>query len=145
MERIVTEVNLDRLAHALGMDRKTEADSHQYASVISINIDGSFQVQMNGALGTVRAAKLCAAEIGDRVMCIIHQGQVAAIGRVGGELPKPSPSLYTGTITKVYTGNGFTVEIPNFYELGGTVTVPIQFSATANFSGSGRRDFDSIV
>ena len=127
----MTSVSLDRIAQAFGMDAPKESDSHQYATVDSVNVDGSYQVQMNGALSTVRAAKLCDAEIGDRVMCVVHDGQVAAIGRVGGELPHCT-TLYTGTITKTYSSNGFTLENDKFYELGGVVTIPIQFAATSN-------------
>ena len=128
----MTSVSLDRIAQAFGMDAPKESDSHQYATVDSINADGSYQVQMNGATSTTRAAKLCDAEIGDRVLCVVHGGQVAAIGRVGGELPPPSPSLHTGTITKTYSSNGFALETSSFYEYDGVVTIPIQFSATAN-------------
>ena len=127
----MTSVSLDRIAQAFGMDAPKESDSHQYATVDSVNVDGSYQVQMNGATGTVRAAKLCDAEVGDRVLCVISDGQVAAVGRVGGELPH-TPTLNTGTITKTYSSNGFAVENTTFYECNGIVTVPIQFSATAN-------------
>lgn len=133
----MTQVSLDRIAQAFGMDAQTEHDTHAYGTVDSINADGSYQVQLNGSLTTTRAAKLCSAEIGDRVFCVIQNGQVAAIGRVGGELPPDSPTVHTGTITKVYSANGFSVEAPNFYEINGVVTVPIQFSTTANISGNG--------
>lgn len=111
------------------MNESKPQDFHQYATVDSINADGSYQVQLNGSLTTTRAAKLCSAEIGDRVMCVVQDGQVAAIGRVGGE---PQPNLYEGTITKVYTSYGFIVEQTKFYEYNGVVTVPIQFSTTQN-------------
>ena len=133
----MTSVSLDRIAQAFGMDAPKESDSHQYATVDSINADGSYQVQMNGATNTVRAAKLCNAEIGDRVMCVVHGGQCAAIGRVGGELPPPSPTLHEGTITKVYNSNGFALEKTKFYEYDGVVTIPLQFTATTAFSGNG--------
>ena len=140
----MTQVSLDRIAQAFGMNESKPQDFHQYATVDSINADGSYQVQLNGSLTTTRAAKLCSAEIGDRVMCVVQDGQVAAIGRVGGELPDPEPTTETGTITKVYTGNGFAVEIPTFYVQGDIVTIPIQFSATANFAGNGTTTAASI-
>lgn len=133
----MTQVSLDRIAQAFGMDESKPQDFHQYATVDSVNADGSYQVQLNGSLTTTRAAKLCNAEIGDRVLCVVQDGQVAAIGRVGAETPYTPPSVYTGTITKVYTSNGFAVEVPNFHEINGVVTVPIQFSTTSNISGNG--------
>lgn len=126
------------------MNENKPQDFHQYATVDSINADGSYQVQLNGSLVTTRAAKLCNAAIGDRVLCVVQDGQVAAIGRVGAETPYTPPSVYTGTITKEYTGNGFAIENTNFYELGGVVTIPIQFSATSNFAGNGTTTAASI-
>lgn len=140
----MTNVSLDNIAQAFGMGAPKEADVHEYGTVNSINPDGSYQVQLNGALSETRAAKLCNAEQGDRVMAVIHNGQAAAIGRVGGELPDPEPTTYTGTITKVYSSNGFAVEVPTFYAQGDIVTLPIQFSATANFSGNGTTTAASI-
>lgn len=140
----MTEISLDRLADALGFTSQHEADAHQYATVSSKEADGSLLVQMNGATGTARAADLCGAEVGDRVLCVISNGQAAAIGKVGGPIIPQPPELHTGTITKVYTGNGFQVEVPTFYELGGTVTIPIQFSATSNFAGNGTTTAASI-
>lgn len=77
-------------------------------------------------------------------MCVVQDGQVAAIGRVGAETPYTPPSVYTGTITKEYTGNGFAVENANFYAINGVVTVPIQFSATTAFAGNGSTAAASI-
>ena len=133
----MTGVSLDRIAQAFGMDAPKNTDSHQYATVTAVNLDGSYQVQMNGSLVTTRAARLCGAEIGDRVLCVITDGQCAAIGRVGGELPPPTPTLHEGTITKVYSGNGFALEKTKFYEYDGVVTVPLQFTATTAFAGNG--------
>lgn len=140
----MTQVSLDRIAQAFGMNESKPQDFHQYATVDSINADGSYQVQLNGSLVTTRAAKLCNAAIGDRVLCVVQDGDVAAIGRVGAETPYTPPSVYTGTITKEYTGNGFAVEVPTFYAQGDIVTIPIQFSATANFAGNGTTTAASI-
>lgn len=133
----MTQVSLDRIAQAFGMNESKPQDFHQYATVDSINADGSYQVQLNGSLTTTRAAKICNAEIGDRVLCVVQDGDVAAIGKVGAETPYTPPSVYTGTITKEYTGNGFALENASFYAINGVVTVPIQFSATTAFSGNG--------
>lgn len=127
----MTSISLDRIAQAFGMDAPKTSDSHQYATVKSSNADGSFQVQMNGALETVRAAKLCNAETGDRVLCVVHNGQVAAIARVGGVDIPQLPTRHTGTISKTYTANGFAIEKTTFYEKGGVVVLPIVFSATS--------------
>lgn len=43
----------------------------------------------------------------------------------------------TGTITKVYSNNGFKLENTTFYYAGNVVTIPIQFVATTNFAGNG--------
>ena len=130
----MTQVSLDRLADAFGMNAKTESDIHQYATVDSVNVDGSYQVQLNGSLTTTRAAKLCNAEIGDRVLCVIHNGQLAAIGSVAGTVLPVLPTVETFTITQEYTGNGFTVEQTTGWACGNVVTVPISFSATSAIS-----------
>lgn len=83
----MSDVSLDRIADALGMNAKEQTDAHEYATVMSINADGSFAVRFNGAAENTRAAALCGAAVGDRVLCIIHDGQTAAVGRVGGCLP----------------------------------------------------------
>ena len=140
----MTEISLDRLAQAFGMDAAREADSHQYATVQAVNDDGSFQVRMNGALSTARAACLCNAEAGDRVLCVIHNGQLAAIARVGGVEVPSLPEKATGTITKVYAQNGFTLEADTFYSWGEVVTVPIQFSSTTAFAGDGATEMARI-
>ena len=141
---MTTQVSLDRIAQAFGMNQTKAPDFHQYATVDSINVDGSYQVQLNGSLVTTRAAKLCNAAIGDRVLCVVQDGDVAAIGKVGAETPYTPPSMYNGTITREYTGNGFSVENANFHAINGVVTVPIQFSATSNFSGNGTTAAASI-
>lgn len=133
----MTSISLDRIAQAFGMDAPKESDAHEYATVDSVNADGSYQVQFNGAVNTTRAAKLCNAEIGDRVMCVVSNGKAAAIARVGGEPQPTPPTLHTGTITKVYSSNGFALEKTNFYEYNGVVTIPLQFTATTAFSGNG--------
>ena len=88
----MTSVSLDRIADALGMNVKRQNDIHEYATVDSINADGSYQVRFNASLTTTRAAKLCDADAGDRVLCVISNGQAAAIGRVGGSVP-PLPYI----------------------------------------------------
>lgn len=100
----MTNISLDRIATALGMTESRQTDSHEFASVVRINEDGSYGVRFNGATEVTRAVKLCDAEVGDRVLVLIQaNGHCAAIGRVGG-----SPSvrvLYnnasgtTGTVT----------------------------------------------
>lgn len=81
----MTRVSLDRLAQALGVNDERERDSHSFATVTAVNADGSYQVAFNGSLTSTRAAKCCNAETGDRVLCVLSNGQVSAIGRVGGE------------------------------------------------------------
>lgn len=134
----MTSVSLDRIAAAFGMNAPKETDSHQYATVDSINADGSYQVIMNGATSTVRAAKLCDAELGDRVFCVIHNGQVAAIGRVGGEIaPEPyEPTITHGTLTQVYSGYGFTLEADAWWAADNVVMAQVQFTTTQEVSWS---------
>lgn len=90
----MTSVSLDRLAHALGVNDEREHDSHSFATVMSINQDGSYQVAFNGSTSSTRAAKCCNAAAGDRVLCLISHGQVSAIGRVGGDVGKMPTVLY---------------------------------------------------
>ena len=129
----MTQVSLDRIAQAFGMDAPKDNDAHVYATVDSINLDGSYQVQLNGSLTTTRAANLCSAEIGDRVLTVIHDGQVAVIGRVGGNKPFV-PTLQTATVTADYTGYGFTIENGPVWECSGVVTVNIGFTTTSAVS-----------
>ena len=101
----MTEISLERIASALGYSEKPQHDSHRYANVSEVNQDGSFQVTFNGATRSTRAVNLCGASVGDRVMCVVHDGQVAAIGRVGGSMGAipavlyDNPSGYNGNIT----------------------------------------------
>lgn len=85
----MTEISLDRVAEALGYTEKKPSDGHEYATVSSINSDGSYQVLFDGASSTARATRLCYAKAGDRVLCLISNGKVSAIGAVGnGGVPK---------------------------------------------------------
>lgn len=80
----MTYISLDRFATALGMTEDKHTDSHEFASVVRINEDGSYGVRFNGATEVTRAVKCCDAEVGDRVQCVISNGQVSATCRVGG-------------------------------------------------------------
>lgn len=88
----MTGVSLERLADTL-YPKETPKDTHAYGTVESINQDGSYQVKLNASATTTRCAKLCDAEVGDRVMVVIQgNGHCAAIGRVGGT-PQPLPDI----------------------------------------------------
>lgn len=106
----MTEISLERVASALGYSEKPNPDTHRYANVTSVNPDGSYQVTFNGAVQSTRAVKLCDAEVGDRVLCVLHEGQVAAIGRVGGAIV---PAVLfedegeTGNLTLTKSAAGF--------------------------------------
>lgn len=77
--------SLSEIANVLGFDKKTQYDTHTWGTVKSINSDGSYQVQLNASTVYTRCAKLCFANVGDRVfVCILANGTCAAIGRLGG-------------------------------------------------------------
>lgn len=77
--------NLDNIAGAFGFGKKTQYDTHTWGTVKSINSDGSYQVQLNASTVYTRCAKLCFANVGDRVfVCILANGTCAAIARLGG-------------------------------------------------------------
>lgn len=100
----MTYISLDRFATALGMTEDKHTDSHEFASVVRINEDGSYGVRFNGATEVTRAVKCCDAEVGDRVQCVISNGQVSATCRVGGS--KDVSVLYDDA-----TGTGGTVTL----------------------------------
>lgn len=80
----MTGVSLERLADAL-YPKQEPKNSTAYGTVESINPDGSYQVKLNASATTTRCAKLCDAEVTDRVLVLIQaNGHCAAIGRVGG-------------------------------------------------------------
>lgn len=77
--------SLSEIANVLGFDKKTQYDTHTWGTVKSINSDGSYQVQLNASTVYTRCAKLCFANVGDRVfVCILANGTCAAIARLGG-------------------------------------------------------------
>lgn len=99
----MTGVSLERLADTL-YPKQEPKNSTAYGTVESVNQDGSYQVKLNASATTTRCAKLCDAEVGDRVLVLIQaNGHCAAIGRVGGiGSPKVlynDASGTTGTIT----------------------------------------------
>lgn len=63
------------------------ADAHAYGRVVSINADGSYEVQLNRSAVTTKCAPCCSALVGDRVLVVIKaNGKCDAIGRLGGEI-----------------------------------------------------------
>ena len=82
----MTGVSLERLADTL-YPKPEPKNSTAYGTVEAVNADGSYQVKLNASATTTRCAKLCDAEVGDRVFVIIQaNGHCAAIGRVGGSV-----------------------------------------------------------
>lgn len=80
----MTGVSLERLADTL-YPKPEPKNGTAYGTVESINADGSYQVKLNASATTTRCAKLCDAEVGDRVLVLIQaNGHCAALGRVGG-------------------------------------------------------------
>lgn len=80
----MTRVSLERIADTL-FPQPEKGNSTAYGSVESVNADGSYQVKLNASSTTTRAARLCDASAGDRVLVLIQaNGHCAAIGRVGG-------------------------------------------------------------
>ena len=99
----MTGVSLERLADAL-YPKPEPKNGTAYGTVESVNADGSYQVKLNASATTTRCAKLCDAEVGDRVLVLIQaNGHCAAIGRVGGSLQPAvlynNASGTTGTVT----------------------------------------------
>lgn len=82
----MTGVSLERLADTL-YPKPEPKNSTAYGTIESINPDGSYQVKLNASATTTRCAKLCDADVGDRVLVLIQaNGHCAAIGRVGGSI-----------------------------------------------------------
>lgn len=100
----MTKVSLERIADTL-FPQPQKGNSTAYGSVESVNADGSYQVKLNASSTTTRAARLCDASAGDRVLVLIQaNGHCAAIGRVGGNGGGPvvlydDASGTTGTVT----------------------------------------------
>lgn len=100
----MTVVSLERLADTL-YPKPEPKNGTAYGTVESVNADGSYQVKLNASATTTRCAKLCDAEVGDRVLVLIQaNGHCAAIGRVGGVdlsglMPKPDVLYYNATGT----------------------------------------------
>lgn len=114
------------------MDATQTGDSHQYASVQSVNVDGSYQVRINGATSDVRAARLCDAEVGDRVFCVVYSGQVAAIGRVGAFGSPTKVSAIASIISQDATqAANYPVTAANAYRWGHIVHISIFFKPAA--------------
>lgn len=89
----MTRVSLERIADTL-YPKEQPRNSTAYGSVESINADSSYQVKLNASGTTTRCAKLCDAQVGDRVLVLIQaNGHCAAIGRVGGSIPVPDTDV----------------------------------------------------
>lgn len=99
----MTKVSLERIAETL-YPKQEPRNATAYGRVDSINADNSYQVQLNASGTTTRCARLCDADVGDRVLVLIQaNGHCAAIGRVGG-IGSPTvlyndASGTTGTVT----------------------------------------------
>ena len=109
----MTGISLERLADTL-YPKPEPKNSTAYGTVESINADGSYQVKLNASATTTRCAKLCDAEVTDRVLVLIQaNGHCAAIGRVGGSIQKkptvellwtnPDPSSSMSSLTINFT------------------------------------------
>lgn len=98
----MTGVSLELLADTL-YPKPEPKNGTAYGTVESINADGSYQVKLNASATTTRCAKLCDAEVGDRVLVLIQaNGHCAAIGRVGGSVRESSvDTLWTGSTASV--------------------------------------------
>lgn len=83
----MANVSLDSIAQAFGMIPSKTPDSHRYATVASVNEDDSYQVTIDGAPTAARAARFVDAGVGDRLICVVQDGRVAAIARLGGSQP----------------------------------------------------------
>lgn len=82
----MTNVSLERIADTL-YPKPEPRNSTAYGTVSAVNADGSYQVRLNASATTTRCAKLCDAEVSDRVLVLIQaNGHCAAIGRVGGSI-----------------------------------------------------------
>lgn len=110
----MTGVSLERLADTL-YPKPEPKNGTAYGTVESVNADGSYQVKLNASATTTRCAKLCDAEVGDRVLVLIQaNGHCAAIGRVGGSKPtvellwtNPAPSSVMESYTVNFPGGDY--------------------------------------
>lgn len=142
-------MSLDSIAQAFMFDEKVDIDHHEYATVSSVNEDGSYQVTLDGASDTTRAARLCNAAANDRVLCIIFNGKCVAIGKVGGDsgahgIPQGGTS---GQVLAKASATDYDVEWVNqsggggsghTYELDGTgTTVRLTADGSANKGNAG--------
>lgn len=104
--------SLERFADAFFPEPK-KGDYTTYGRVDSINPDGSYQVQLNASATTTRCAKLCEAAVGDSVLVIVQSnGRAAAIGRVGGSVPKQTVELLWTNPAPSSVMESYTVNFP---------------------------------
>lgn len=125
----MTGVSLERLADTL-YPKPEPKNSTAYGTVESINPDGSYQVKLNASATTTRCAKLCDAEVTDRVLVLIQaNGHCAAIGRVGGSIPSKDVDWTQSTYADGYymrRGKMVTVKCESY----GSITAPNNSYAT---------------
>ena len=95
----MTKISLDSIADAFGMRTKPDADVHVYGTVQAINADKSYQVRFDGSSVNTRAAAMCGASVGDRVLCVVHDGQAAAIGRTTASVLSEEDTKTVATAT----------------------------------------------
>lgn len=139
----MTGVSLERLADTL-YPKPEPKNSTAYGTVESINPDGSYQVKLNASATTTRCAKLCDAEVTDRVLVLIQaNGHCAAIGRVGGSIqkqtiellwtnPDPSSSFSDQTLPFGGTYDAYIITSTGATSYGATVTSFLPAGATTS-------------
>ena len=155
----MTRVSLERIADTL-YPKEQPRNSTAYGSVESINADGSYQVKLNASATSTRCAKLCDADVGDRVLVLIQaNGHCAAIGRVGGSTekrvllwtnPNPTSAFSAQTITGIpwqdydelhvetYTVAHSGTSMPEHYEVS---VIPTGNATTWTFATAHREVF----
>lgn len=152
----MTGVSLERLADTL-YPKQESKNSTAYGTVESVNPDGSYQVKLNASATTTRCAKLCDAEVSDRVLVLIQaNGHCAAIGRVGGSVqkqviellwtnPDPTASFSDQTLTFGGTYDAYIITSTGATNYGATVTsmlpagVNVSIYAPSSSSSNGYR------
>ena len=142
----MTGVSLERLADTL-YPKSEPKNSTAYGTVESINPDGSYQVKLNASATTTRCAKLCDAEVTDRVLVLIQaNGHCAAIGRVGGSVqkqtiellwtnPNPSSSFSDQTLPFDGTYDAYIITSTGATSYGATVTSMLPVGANTSIYG----------
>ena len=75
----MTEVSLDSIAQAFGMNAPKSAEHHAFGVVSSVS-GKTAMVTLDGASATVTASAIQSVDANDRVLCLVKDGKVYVLG-----------------------------------------------------------------